>query len=227
MTGAVAILRDELPSRLRLFPLKVAALCAVCAAVAAPALGNGDPASHYLPTDAVFYPFESKVSPEARRELARVLAAAKGAGFEVRVALIATEVDLGLVPELYRQPQEYAELLGKEIRADYRGHVLTAMPNGYGVFLASGTAEEDRELVADLPEPGTTDANALAVGATSAVRALAGARGLELETPAAPSSSSDRVDRLQILAVVVIVLAAGVAIRLLQRRPRREQPDAQ
>ena len=86
-----------------MLPLQLAALCAVCGAVAAPAAANGDPASHYLILDPAYFPAENRVSAEGKRELRQVLAEAKDAGLDVRVALIATQVDLGLAGDRERR----------------------------------------------------------------------------------------------------------------------------
>jgi hypothetical protein len=212
-------------SRRRLLPLQLAALCAVCATVAVPARANGDPASHYLILDPAFFPFEHRASPAAKQKLRQVLAEAKAEGLDVRVALIATPADLGRIPQLFERPQPYAELLAKELRAYYRGHVLAAMPNGLGIHRVGEPSAEDVELVAGLPAPGDAGDD-LAAGAADAVRALADARGLELPSSPAGSDGSSSADRILIAVAAAFVLAAVVAIRALQRRARREQPDA-
>jgi hypothetical protein len=208
--------------RTRLLPL-LAALLAACA-LAPVVLANGDPASDVLLTLPVFYPYEAEVSEEARRELEQVLEAAKEAGFEVRVAVIATPVDLGLVTSLYRKPKQYANFLGQEIRYVYPGYLLVVMPNGYGVYQPDKPLTKDNALVADIPPPGSADGNALVVGAANAVRVLAGERGLTLKTGG--GSGSDAGDRVQIVIALSIVSAAALAIRALQRRRERGEPDA-
>ena len=92
------------------------AAAAVGAALLVPsAAADGDPASDYLITQPVFLPFDAHVDKASANELSGLLAAAKKAGFEIRVAVISSKVDLGSVPILYRRPQTYARFLGQEL----------------------------------------------------------------------------------------------------------------
>src|SRR5215210_4597494 len=111
----------------RLLPPLVAALLAVCALAAPPAHANGDPASDYLISRSVFLPLESEVSDVAAAELTQLLAESKRRGFEVRVALIATNTDLGAVPVLFGKPQRYADFLGQELVYFYKGVLLVVI----------------------------------------------------------------------------------------------------
>ena len=203
---------------LRLLPLFAVPL-AILAVAASPAGANGDPASDYLSALPVFLPFESKVSDIAAEELRQLLATTKEKGFEVRVALIATRGDLGAVPVLYRKPQRYADFLGQELLFVYKGMVLVVMPNGYGVYQNGVALPKDKRLLAQLPAPGITDGNALAVSAGNAVRTLARQRGLTLRTTPTGSSSSNR-DRVQIVVGVILLCSLALAVRLVQRRRR-------
>ncbi len=62
------------------------------------ARANGDPASDYLLSQSTFIPFDAKLSQEETEQLNGVVAEAKKQGFTIRVALIASELDLGAVP---------------------------------------------------------------------------------------------------------------------------------
>ena len=156
----------------------------------------------------VFLPFESKVSEIASQELTQVLASAKEQHFEVRVALIATPADLGAIPVLYRKPQRYADFLGQELVYYFKGVLLVVMPNGYGLYKARAKLPEDKKLLAELPPPGSTDGNALAVSAKNAVRVLAQRRGLTLRTAAVSSSSGNRGRVTLAAAVIALCLLA-------------------
>ena len=114
------------------------------------ARADGDPASDYLITQPVFFPFESKASAAAQKELTALLADAKKKGFGVRVALIATRADLGAVPVLYGKPQRYANFLGQELVYYYKGPLLIVMPNGYGIYKSGAALPEDKQLLAQL-----------------------------------------------------------------------------
>jgi hypothetical protein len=203
--------------------LSLVAALAATLAIAAPALADGDPASDYLITQPVFLPFESKVSETASKELQQLLVSAKEQQLEVRVALIGTRADLGAIPMLYRKPQRYADFLGQELVYYYKGLLLIVMPNGYGLYRDGARLPEDKQLLAQLQPPGSTDGNALAVSAENAVRALAERRGLTLRTTAASSSSGNR-DRVRLAAGAILLCAVALAVRLVQRRRRTGEP---
>jgi hypothetical protein len=113
--------------------LVVATLLASCCLAVPSAHADGDPASDYLLTLNTFIPFDAKV-PEADAEvLNKIVVDAKEKGYEIRVALIAKQFDLGAVPSLWRKPKTYARFLGQELFFVYKGRLLTVMPNGYGV----------------------------------------------------------------------------------------------
>ena len=97
------------------------------------ARADGDPASDILLGSAVFYPYQPAVSASLQRSLTAEAATAKRGGFPVKIALIDSAVDLGAVPELFGQPQKYAEFLDQEIRFIYKGPLLVVMPTGYGI----------------------------------------------------------------------------------------------
>jgi hypothetical protein len=200
-------------------PLLAVALAALV--VAAGAAANADPASDYLLTQPVFLPFESKVSDAAATRLIDTLANAKDKGFEVRVAIIATKGDLGGVPVLFAKPQRYADFLGQELVYYYKGPVLIVMPNGYGIFQTGKPLKEDKQVLAKLPPPGTSDGDTMAASAETAVRALATRRGITLpEAEAGGASSSGNRDRMSIVAGVVLLggLAFGARVLLTRRR---------
>src|SRR5204863_3392116 len=110
-------------------------LAVVTAALAgtAAAGANGDPASDTLLVQDLFIPYEG-ISTGSEKEIKDALALSKQRGHPIRVALIASKSDLGLVPGLWRKPQPYAKLLWNEMAFSYRGPVLTVMPNGIGFY---------------------------------------------------------------------------------------------
>ena len=200
--------------RLRLFPVLFVVLAALV--VSAPAGANGDPASDYLLTLPVFFPFDpSEPSDAKQQEFTNLLNAAKDKGFEVRVALIANRRDLGAVPSLYRKPQTYADFLGQELVYYYKGPLLIVMPNGYGVFQTGKAMAEDKAVLAKLAPPGTTDGDKMVASAETAVRALAQRRGISIEaTATAEQGSSTNRDRITIVAGVILLAAVAFGARL-------------
>lgn len=203
-------------ARRRLIPLLAVFVSGALTAPAA--LADGDPASDYLITQPAFLPFDAHIDKAKSNELVALLAAAKKAGFEIRVAVIATRYDLGSVPVLYRKPKQYARFLGQELFYWYKQEVLVVMPNGYGVYRHGAAPAADLAEVAALPPSGTTAGNALVAAGSRAVRALATRRGIDLShVTASGSRSSTTSDRIEI----ALGVAAGLAVLgVLVRRKR-------
>src|SRR5947209_3178380 len=88
----------------------IALAAAVLGTVAAPARGDGDPASDVLIYQQAFFPYVSP-SDSAKAKLSAAVEAAKRAGYPVRVAVIQQRQDLGADPELFGKPQLYARFL--------------------------------------------------------------------------------------------------------------------
>lgn len=159
--------------------LTVVLLCGVCSS----ALADGDPASDYLLSQQAFVLLQSSGTPPAQRRLSAVVAAANRASFPIRVAVISSEYDLGSVSVLWKKPQTYARFLGIELSLAYKGLLLVAMPDGFGLnWPGHSTAAAYRALASVKVPPG--DAGTI-TAAQAAVRQLASVDGVKL-----PSSSS-------------------------------------
>src|SRR5205823_5001613 len=133
-------------------------------------------------------------------------------GYPIKVALITERYDLGAVPALFGKPQEYARFLGFELAFLYRGPLLIAMPNGYGIFNANKpVGKELAVLKKSAPEK---DPNAMAAAATNVVRHLAAAAGhallgADVKLSSAGTKSTSNQDRL-----IIILAAVGAALIL-------------
>src|SRR5438105_1386416 len=68
----------------------------LAALMPAGAIADGDPASDVLLGENVFYPYSPPVSASLQKSLNATTAAAKRSGFPIKVALIASPVDLGV-----------------------------------------------------------------------------------------------------------------------------------
>jgi hypothetical protein len=92
-------------------------------AILAPSVvrGDGDPASDVLLVRSIFFTYDPPVSPGLQKTLSAEVAAANRANFPVKVALIRSRRDLGLIPELFGKPQQYADFLGRRSRSNTRG----------------------------------------------------------------------------------------------------------
>jgi hypothetical protein len=196
--------------------LAAAALAAL--ALVPLARADGDPASDFLIAQSAFLPFDAKIDGARKDDLNALLEASKQAGFPIKVAVIATKVDLGAVPVLYRQPQRYARFLGQELHYWYKQPLLVVMPNGYGIYKDGVVSTAARRTLDSLAPPNTTDGNELVAAADRAVRRLARAHGVPPAKLEVASSSSSSSDRLKIGIAVLAVAALGGLVVLARRR---------
>ncbi|MBV8430459.1 MAG: hypothetical protein JO244_04815, partial [Solirubrobacterales bacterium] len=188
--------------------LAVVALLVACSH----ALADADPASDILLGENVFYPYNPPVSPALQARLNGVVAAAHRAKLPLKVALIASPVDLGAIPTFFDKPASYAAFLDQEISFGGKPPLLVVMPNGYG---AAGLKPAVIAAVSHLPRPTGASGNALAQAAISAVPKLAAASGHALGEPTtgpspASGNGSGALLPLLILAGVCVLTAGGI-----------------
>jgi hypothetical protein len=169
----------------------VATLLAALLLLPAAALADGDPASDVLvfPEKSVFYPIAPDASATSKARLEAAVKAANDAHFPIKVAVISGAGDLGAVPQLAGQPQNYADFLSQEITFGYKDTLLVVMPEGYGL---SGTHDATlKAAVVPLAKPKSDDPTDLANAAADAVKAVAAAGGVTISVPVAPVTSSE------------------------------------
>jgi hypothetical protein len=199
--------------------------CALAAGtLASTARADGDPASDYLLGQQVFFPFDAKFDAKKQTQVAGLVKAANQAGFKIRVALIASNYDMGSVTSLYRKPRTYARFLGLEISFVYKQRLLVLMPNGFGFNWPKHSAAPAYKVLAKIPiKPG---ANGLLDAAGTAVQRLAAAAGVKVAAPTHITTPAQRTshDRLIIIVAVVAALLLAVAGRFALRL-RRRQPS--
>jgi hypothetical protein len=207
----------------RIVPAALAVLAALLLLAAAPtpsARADGDPASDVLLGENVFYPYTPPVTPALQKTLNAATAAAKAGGFPLKVALIASPVDLGVIPDLFGKPQRYATFLDQEISFRGKQPLLVVMPTGYGV---EGLNAKATAAVASLPKPAGKTSNDLAQAAVTAVAKLADAGGHPLKGVSGVPGSSDSGGNSStviviVLAVAALLVAAALAVITLRRR---------
>jgi hypothetical protein len=151
-------------------------LTIACAMFAAGAAADGDPASDTLYALNYYAPVGT-VRSTAVTELRQAIAAAYAKGYRVKVAVIASPVDLGSIPSLFNKPDPYARFLGKEISLYYVGALLVVMPHGLALYDGAGSVAVGRRALAKLKPSGVT-ADKLVATAARAVRALTRAGAL-------------------------------------------------
>jgi hypothetical protein len=235
------------PMALRLLAravLAVSLVLAVCTTAAAPALADGDPASDVLLFQRAFFPYAAP-SNDAKAQLLGAVAAAKRAGYTIRVAVIQSRRDLGANPELYAKPQLYATFLDAELRsAGYFGALAVVMPQGFGVapggkLTHGGKRFQARPIgtllhaIAPLQAPGSTDPDALTLAGVTAVRRIAAAAGRPIKGPitkvepttSGPSGSSGSGSSFTSIGLAGgLAVAALLAIGLIGLGIRRSRP---
>jgi hypothetical protein len=199
------------------------ALLSVLAVTFAPrARADGDPASDVLLGENVFYPYQPATSKTLMASLNSATNAAAKRHFPLKVALIASPIDLGIIPQLLGKPQSYAKYLDYEISFTSKQPLLVVMKDGYGVegLPASATA-----AVAKLAPPAGGTPDDLAQAALSATGKLADAAGHPIAGVKSTSSASGAGGGgggNAVLLIVLIVAALGTAGALIaiRRRPR-------
>jgi hypothetical protein len=159
--------------------VRTLALAAALLLAAAPAArADGDPASDFLVQQDMYYGFNVDLKSKPAAQLPALLAQAREQGYEIRVAVITRDGDLGSAALLWQKPQLYAEFLGQELANVYKGRTLVVMPNGYGIFHTGHSNVREEKVLAKQPPPGE-----LLPGALQAVRRLAAAGGVKLTVP--------------------------------------------
>jgi hypothetical protein len=190
-------------------------------AVAAPAArADGDPASDFLITEQVFYPYYSTVPKATLKQLQGTVAAANKRGFTIRVAVITSPYDLGSLSALWEKPQPYCRFLSLELAFAYKNRLLVVSPKGYGYVEKTKPVPAKLALVRTIPIGKGTDG--LLLTADRAVRLLAAKAGVKLPAASAANGggSGSSMDTI-VIAVAAAVGAALVAgIELVRRRRR-------
>jgi hypothetical protein len=163
----------------------VGALLALVFALAGTAAADGDPASDYLITTDSYVPYQG-ASKRSIAQLQAKIAAAFARSYRIKVAVIATKLDLGSVPSLFNKPQAYAKFLGQEIATAYVGPLLIVMPAGFGIYDGGRSTAAEGRVLKKLQVTGRS-ADALTLLAATTVQKLTAAKALRSKDIHAPS----------------------------------------
>jgi hypothetical protein len=196
----------------------LAAILIALTLVPAAAFADGDPASDVLLGENVFYPYSPPTSAAAQTTLNSETAAATRAGFPIKVALIGSPVDLGVIPDLFGKPQQYADFLDQEISFRGKQPLLVVMAAGYGTQGLNSTAAH---LATVLPKPAGRTSTALATAAVGAVAKLAAASGHPLKGVPGVAGSASGSSSSTVIVVVLALAALGTAAALVALRRRQ------
>ena len=204
----------------------IGALLALSLAVPAAALADADPASDVLLGTSVFYPYQPPVPAAVQKQLNAQAAAAARARFPIKVAIIASPIDLGAIPNLFGKPQQYAMFLDQEISFNGKQPLLVVMAAGYG---AAGLPAASTAALGSLPKPSGQTGGALAQDTLATLPKLAAAAGhpiasVPAQTSGGPGGSSP-VLLIAILAVVAVA-SAGAVLALRRRAVVRRRSAA-
>ncbi len=183
----------------------------------AAALADGDPASDVLLGENVFYPYTPPVTAAIQRSLNTEAQAAQRAGFPLKVALIASPVDLGVIPDLFGKPQKYADFLDQEISFQGKQPLLVVMSTGYGV---QGMSPRARAGIVGVPKPAGRSSNALATAAIGAVKALVTASGHDLRGAPGTAKSGSSSSTAVLLALIAAAILTAIALAMITIRRR-------
>jgi hypothetical protein len=216
--------------RARLLAVLLCAAAALPVAFPVSARADGDPASDVLIGQDAFYPYApNTVARELQQALNAMLKQAKARQFELKIALVAATTDLGAVPQLFTQPQKYADLLTSEISFNTKPRVLVVLPSGLG-----GNNLGDRAgsaLAGITPEP-AAGADGLARAAMLAVGRLTAANGTPVPVPAVARESGRATGKrdggtspLLIFGGPVLLVALAVGVAALRGRGRVDDED--
>jgi hypothetical protein len=197
---------------------RTASLLALVIALLLPAsaLADADPASDVLLGAPVFYPYNPPVSAGLQKRLNAEATTAARAHFPIKIAIIASPVDLGALPTMFAKPQSYATFLDQEISFNTKQPLLVVMAGGYG---SAGLPPGAAAAVASLPKPSGHTSEALAQAAQAAVPKLAAAAGHPIPNAAGGGGgSSGGSSGLLIAVLAVVAVVAATAVILVRRR---------
>jgi hypothetical protein len=197
---------------------------ALVAALVAPtvARADSDPASDTLLLQDVFLPVEPPMSQGAQKTIRGLAATMKRSGYELKVAIISTPNDLGLVPQLFGKPQYYAGYLGREISFNAKKPLLVVMPSGYGTY---NVAPNVAKTLAGLKAPGG-NLNDIASSTVDAMSRMSKAAGHPVKKPAISGGGSSGTSPAIIFGVPVLLLALAGLLGALRRRGEAEREAA-
>jgi hypothetical protein len=206
--------------------LRMLAVAALAVALAAPsaARADSDPASDTLLLQDVFLPVEPALSQSDASAIRKLAATMKKAGYPLKVAIIATPNDLGLVPQIFGKPQYYAGYLGREIDFNKKNNLLVVMPAGYGT---NNVAPNVARALSGLKPPGS-NLDQMARSTVDAMSRLSKAAGHPVKAPdVGGGSGSGGTSPAVIFGVPVILLALAGALAALRRRGEDEGDGAE
>lgn len=188
------------------------------------AAANGDPASDVLLIQDFFFPYRPHVSPAVEAAAFSAVRAANAAGVHLKVAVIGSALDLGLVPNLFGHPQSYAQFLDREITYNQPQPLLVVMPAGFGTVPASLA-----QALSHVPLYARQQTDGLTRSAILAVVAIARFQGHPIAAPSiAAGSARHSAPTLLVFGLpVALLVLAGLGFVLVGRARARRTAAAE
>jgi hypothetical protein len=186
------------------------------------ALADGDPASDVLLAQNAYYPYQPTVSSGLEATLNKLLGSAEHSPLPLKVAVIGSAGDLGVVPSFFGHPQAYAQFLDREISFNNRPPLLVVMPAGFGL-VAAGSSKALATIKIDTQH----GSDGLVRSAIEAVVVLLRTAGHTLAKPSLPSASSGGggpPTSVLFGAPVGLLFLVGVIALFRDRRDRARRP---
>lgn len=204
-------------------PGRMLVVAALMAALVAPATAraDSDPASDTLLLQDVFLPVEPAMSSSMAGAIRKLAATTKRSGYPIKVAIIATPNDLGLVPQIFGKPQDYAGYLGREIDFNKKNNLLVVMPAGYGT---NNIPPKVAGAIEGLKPPGSS-LDKIGQSTLDAMARLSTAAGHPVKSPKVAGGGSSGTSPAVIFGVPVLLLALAGALMALKRRGENDDED--
>jgi hypothetical protein len=196
---------------------------------AAAAHANADPASDTLLYTNAHYPYAPNlVAKPLQKALDGMLKETKRKGYNVKVAIIAAQTDLGGVPQLFSQPQQYADLLTKELAFNTKPKILVVLPAGIG---GNNLGDRAGDALSAISVPSDPSGDDLARTAMTAVSDLSKANGTPVAVPKVAAQAERKGGTSPLLTfglpVLLVLLVVVIATTRGRRDDAEDEPDAE
>jgi hypothetical protein len=194
------------PARRRRALLVLLLLALIGSVRAAAAAADADPASDVLLVQNAFFPYQPSTSPALTKAVDQALAEIRATGLPLKVAIIASPVDLGGIPDLFGHVDHYGAFLETEISYRRPQPLLVVMPDGLSLQAAG-----PRSALKGIATPAHQQSDGLARTALLAVERIAAARGHPIVAPSLSPRTGSSVfgPLLAAIAVTLLLVAAG------------------
>lgn len=204
------------PARLTLSATLAAAVLAI-----APAAGwaDADPPSDVLLSQDVYLPYQPAVSKPLGAALRATVARAKQANYPLKVAIVASEADLGAIPNLFNRPAAYAPFLARELPPS-NAPTLVVMPAG---LAAARTTQPAVVAIRSVRVDKDKKSDGLVRAAIQAIPKMATASGhpipqTKLPREGAAKSGGGGTSPLIVFGAPVVLVALAALLVGLRRR---------